>query len=101
MTNGERHGIFTDDNYGGRKGRAAMDAVMKRYFILSAIYLERRNCVYTDCDATACYDRMIPECTAIHLQSLGLPPPTVKYSVLLNHNMKHHIKTESIRGYCT
>eukprot|EP00957_Ditylum_brightwellii_P144567 11012200-Ditylum_brightwellii.AAC.1 len=41
----------------------------------------------------ACYDRMIPEVTLIHLQSLGLPEEAVKCSVVLNHNMCHHVKT--------
>eukprot|EP00957_Ditylum_brightwellii_P144146 10982368-Ditylum_brightwellii.AAC.1 len=36
---------------------------------------------------------MIPEVTSIHLQRLGLPEEAVKCSVLLNHNMHHHIKT--------
>eukprot|EP00957_Ditylum_brightwellii_P119161 9089580-Ditylum_brightwellii.AAC.1 len=36
---------------------------------------------------------MIPEVTALHLQSLGLPPEATKCSVLLNHNMEHYVKT--------
>eukprot|EP00957_Ditylum_brightwellii_P104634 7973176-Ditylum_brightwellii.AAC.1 len=44
-------------------------------------------------DAKACYDRMIPEVTSLHLQSLGLPPVAIKCSVLLNKNMPHFVKT--------
>eukprot|EP00957_Ditylum_brightwellii_P083068 6314545-Ditylum_brightwellii.AAC.1 len=41
----------------------------------------------------ACYDQRIPEVTSLHLQSLGLLEEAVKCSVLLNHNMPHHVKT--------
>eukprot|EP00957_Ditylum_brightwellii_P038239 2891195-Ditylum_brightwellii.AAC.1 len=43
-------------------------------------------------NAMACYNCMIPEVTSIHLQSLGLSEEAVKCSVLLNHNMRHHVK---------
>eukprot|EP00957_Ditylum_brightwellii_P138398 10548804-Ditylum_brightwellii.AAC.1 len=36
---------------------------------------------------------MIPEVTSLHLQSLGLLEEAVKCSVLLYHNMRHHVKT--------
>eukprot|EP00957_Ditylum_brightwellii_P040237 3044608-Ditylum_brightwellii.AAC.1 len=38
---------------------------------------------------------MIPEVTALHLQSLGLPSEAIKCSVLLNHNTTHYIKTSN------
>eukprot|EP00957_Ditylum_brightwellii_P059146 4488097-Ditylum_brightwellii.AAC.1 len=36
---------------------------------------------------------MILEVTSLDLQSLGLPEEAVKCSVLLNHTMRHHVKT--------
>ena len=93
MKNGERHGIFTDDNYGGRKGRAAMDAVMKRYFILSAIHLERRNCAYTDCDATAYYDRIIPAIQTLY-HKVGVPIETARWLNKALQQMEYHMSTE-------
>eukprot|EP00957_Ditylum_brightwellii_P050877 3858532-Ditylum_brightwellii.AAC.1 len=44
-------------------------------------------------DAVACYDRMISQLTSLTLQSLGLPEPATRCSVLPNKNMKHHVKT--------
>eukprot|EP00957_Ditylum_brightwellii_P192547 14660061-Ditylum_brightwellii.AAC.1 len=38
---------------------------------------------------------MIPELSSIHLQGLGLPDNAAKCSVLLNHNMQHHVKTKA------
>eukprot|EP00957_Ditylum_brightwellii_P180036 13714826-Ditylum_brightwellii.AAC.1 len=36
---------------------------------------------------------MIPEVTALHLQSLGLLSEATKCSILLNHNITHYVKT--------
>eukprot|EP00957_Ditylum_brightwellii_P002367 181337-Ditylum_brightwellii.AAC.1 len=44
-------------------------------------------------NAESCYDCMIPEVTAIHLQALGLLKNATKISVLLNKNAKHNIET--------
>eukprot|EP00957_Ditylum_brightwellii_P007205 547179-Ditylum_brightwellii.AAC.2 len=38
---------------------------------------------------------MIPEVSSLHLERLGLPETAAKCSVLLNHNMRHHIKTKA------
>eukprot|EP00957_Ditylum_brightwellii_P178045 13561713-Ditylum_brightwellii.AAC.1 len=51
------------------------------------------NAAVLNNDAKAYYDRMIPEATSLHLQSLGLPLAAIKCSVLLNKNMSHFIKT--------
>eukprot|EP00957_Ditylum_brightwellii_P097686 7440520-Ditylum_brightwellii.AAC.1 len=38
---------------------------------------------------------MILEVSSLHLQSLGLSETAAKCSVLLNHNMRHHIKIKA------
>eukprot|EP00957_Ditylum_brightwellii_P170873 13005664-Ditylum_brightwellii.AAC.1 len=60
---------------------------------MDSLRLFRLNGVVLNNDAKACYDRMIPEVTALHLQSLGLPDNATKYSVEINQKMKHYIKT--------
>eukprot|EP00957_Ditylum_brightwellii_P031427 2382927-Ditylum_brightwellii.AAC.1 len=65
-------GLISPVQFGNRKGRAILNN-----------------------DATACYDHMTPEVSSLHLQSRGLPETADKYSVLLNHNMHHHIKTKA------
>eukprot|EP00957_Ditylum_brightwellii_P203667 15335689-Ditylum_brightwellii.AAC.1 len=57
------------------------------------IHLFRLNGAILNNDAAACYDRMIPELTAVHLKALGLPDNATKTSVQLNHRAKHHIET--------
>eukprot|EP00957_Ditylum_brightwellii_P183182 13953204-Ditylum_brightwellii.AAC.1 len=60
---------------------------------MDCLRLFRLNGAVLNNNAMACYDRMIPEMTALHLQSLGLPRKATKCSVLLNYNMTYYIKT--------
>eukprot|EP00957_Ditylum_brightwellii_P189409 14416416-Ditylum_brightwellii.AAC.1 len=60
---------------------------------MDCIRLFRSNGAILNNDAAACYDRMIPELTAVHLKALGLLDNATKTSVQLNHRAKHHIKT--------
>eukprot|EP00957_Ditylum_brightwellii_P008625 654508-Ditylum_brightwellii.AAC.1 len=62
---------------------------------MDGICLFRLNGTILNNNATACYDRMIPELSSVHLQGLGLPDNVAKCSVLLNHNMQHHVKTKA------
>eukprot|EP00957_Ditylum_brightwellii_P194037 14777650-Ditylum_brightwellii.AAC.2 len=62
---------------------------------MDCLRLFRLNGAILNNDATACYDRIIPELSSLHLQSLGLPKKAAKCSVLLIHDMKHHVKTQA------
>eukprot|EP00957_Ditylum_brightwellii_P059343 4505273-Ditylum_brightwellii.AAC.1 len=53
------------------------------------IRLYRLNSAILNNDAATCYNRMIPELTAVHLQALGLPDNATVTSVKLNQNAKH------------
>eukprot|EP00957_Ditylum_brightwellii_P178953 13632050-Ditylum_brightwellii.AAC.1 len=53
----EKAGMLSPVQFGSRKGRTALDALL--------------------------------------LKSLGLPEKAAKCSVLLNHDMKHHVKTQA------
>eukprot|EP00957_Ditylum_brightwellii_P160912 12250978-Ditylum_brightwellii.AAC.1 len=60
---------------------------------MDCLRLFRLNGAVLNNDAMACYNQMIHEVTALHLQSLGLLSAVTKCSVLLNHNMTHYVKT--------
>ena len=85
---------FLDDNsYGGRNGRCAIDAVMKKHFTLQAMHLERRNGALTDCDAKACYDRVIPLVLYLSYSKAGLPHNACVWLCKALTQMKYHITT--------
>ena len=85
--------MLSEVQFRNRKGRTALDTLLLKIITTDSICLLRLNGAILNNGAVACYDRMIPECTALHLRSLGLPEPATKSSVLLNHNMQHHVKT--------
>eukprot|EP00957_Ditylum_brightwellii_P124330 9476377-Ditylum_brightwellii.AAC.1 len=60
---------------------------------MDCIRLFRLNGAIFNNDAAVCYDRMIPEFTAVHLKALGLPDNVTRISVQLNHRAKHYTKT--------
>ena len=60
MRNAERHKYFNDDQHGGRNGRKATDIVLGKAYTFDTFHLQRSNFGCTDCDAKACYDRIIP-----------------------------------------
>eukprot|EP00957_Ditylum_brightwellii_P105767 8066164-Ditylum_brightwellii.AAC.1 len=60
---------------------------------MDTMQIFRLNGAILNNDAEACYDRMIPELTALYHQSLGMPDNANKCSILINKNMQWHIKT--------
>eukprot|EP00957_Ditylum_brightwellii_P164232 12503495-Ditylum_brightwellii.AAC.1 len=85
--------LISPVQFGNRKGRTALDALLLKVVTMDCFRLFCLNGAIFNNDAAACYNRMIPEVSSIHLQSLGLPKEAAKCSVLVNQKMKHHIKT--------
>eukprot|EP00957_Ditylum_brightwellii_P048799 3702341-Ditylum_brightwellii.AAC.1 len=79
--------------FGNRKGKTSLGALLLKITTMNCLKLFCLNGAVLNNDAMACYDQMIPEVTALHLQILGLPREATKCSVLLNHNMTHYVKT--------
>eukprot|EP00957_Ditylum_brightwellii_P003214 244903-Ditylum_brightwellii.AAC.1 len=89
----ESSNLLSPVQFGNRKGKTSLGALLLKIITMGCLRLFRLNSAVLNNDAMACYDQMIPEVTALHLQSLGLPSEATKCSVLLNHNMTHCIKT--------
>ena len=93
MTNVERQQYLSDENYGGRNNRSSIDVVMKKVFTLTTYKLTRTNAAITDCDAKACYDRILPHVMALANIKAGLPKKTATLFMNTLHKMKYHIST--------
>eukprot|EP00957_Ditylum_brightwellii_P042872 3245283-Ditylum_brightwellii.AAC.1 len=91
----EKSGMLSPVQFGNRQGCIALDALLLKVVTMDCFCLFRLNGALLNNNATACYDCMILELYSIHLQSLGLLDNAAKCSVLLNHNMKHHVKTKA------
>eukprot|EP00957_Ditylum_brightwellii_P077021 5853444-Ditylum_brightwellii.AAC.1 len=91
----EKAGMLSPVQFGNRKGRTSLDVLLLKVVTMNCLWSFRLNSAILNNDATACYDRMILELSSLHLQSLGLPEKAAKCRVLLNHDMKHHVKTQA------
>eukprot|EP00957_Ditylum_brightwellii_P027852 2105040-Ditylum_brightwellii.AAC.1 len=91
----EKTQFLSPVQFGNRKGQTALDALLLKIVTMDCICLYQLNGAILNNDAAACYDIMIRELTAVHLQALGLPDNVTVTSVKLNQNAKHHIKTMS------
>eukprot|EP00957_Ditylum_brightwellii_P074600 5668918-Ditylum_brightwellii.AAC.1 len=88
----EKIQFLSSIQFGNRKGRTALDALLLKVVTIDCTWLFCLNGAILNNDAFACYNRMIPEVSSLHLQSLGLPDNTTKCSVLINRNMKRSVK---------
>eukprot|EP00957_Ditylum_brightwellii_P000927 74647-Ditylum_brightwellii.AAC.1 len=79
--------------FDNRKERILIDALLLKVITMDSVRLFCLSGALLNNNTVACYNRMMPEVTSIHLQSLGLPAPAARCSVKLNQDMKHHIKT--------
>ena len=94
VANAEHFDMVPMNNSGGRKGRSAIDVVMLKYFTLGIMHMQRRNCAITDCDARACYDRILPTVLYFTYHKMGLPVHECKWIARALVNMNYHmIKT--------
>eukprot|EP00978_Attheya_sp_CCMP212_P031043 scaffold116006_cov90-Attheya_sp.AAC.1 len=68
----EKHNLMSDEQYGGRNGRTAIDVVMLKTFTIAVLHLMRCNGAIVDCNAKACYDRILPVIIALLYYKAGL-----------------------------
>ena len=93
IANAEQHNMVPMNNSGGRKGRSAIDVVMLKYFTLGIMHMQRRNCALTDCDAKACYDRILPIVLYLTYHKMGLPINECKWLARALVTMKYQMIT--------
>jgi hypothetical protein len=59
VRHGEEHNGFSDQNFGSRKDRTAMDPVLLKQLSYDLSHQSRTNLATFDNDASMCYDRII------------------------------------------
>eukprot|EP00957_Ditylum_brightwellii_P094419 7189656-Ditylum_brightwellii.AAC.1 len=81
--------------FGNRKGKTALDALLLKITTMDSLHLFRLNGTLLNNDVVACYDRIIPAVSFLHLQSLGSPESAAIYNVKINKLMKHYVCTNA------
>eukprot|EP00957_Ditylum_brightwellii_P182531 13904314-Ditylum_brightwellii.AAC.1 len=84
MQNAEKHGYLHDNQYGGRQGRVAADIVLGKSILLDTFHIQWINAGCTDCDAKACYDRIIPIVLLLAYCKAGMPYNTCIFLTYYN-----------------
>eukprot|EP00957_Ditylum_brightwellii_P068277 5184055-Ditylum_brightwellii.AAC.1 len=93
MKNAELFEHLSGNQYGGRKGHAAIDILVLMVFLFDILYMMRANTAFTYCDARVCYDRIVVIIAALTEQAAELAP---EHSIFLAHTLiqlEYHILT--------
>ena len=93
VRNAETFNMIPMNNSGGRKGRSPIDVVMLKYFAISINHMQRTNCAITNCDARACYDRILPIILYLTYHKMGLPIHECQWLARALVNMEYHMIT--------
>eukprot|EP00957_Ditylum_brightwellii_P193792 14757684-Ditylum_brightwellii.AAC.1 len=60
MKNSGNRKYLSDNQHGGRNGHKTLDIVFGKTITFDTLHLQRASLGGTDCNAKACYDRIIP-----------------------------------------
>ncbi len=81
-------------SYGSTPGKMAASAVLQKILSVDQLRFEQRAGGLFDCDATGCYDRILPPVASVHLQALGLHHSIGTTLARLMFTMKRYVKTK-------
>ena len=83
-----------DASYGSTPGKMAASALLLKVLSIDQLRIERRAGGLFDCDATGCYDRILPPLASVHLQALGLSSSIATLLARLMFVAKRYVKTK-------
>jgi hypothetical protein len=85
---------LNDDQYGSRPRWNAIDPVMIEELQFKISRISRRMLLQTNFDATACYDRIIPNVAMLASRRFGVPKSVTQSNANTLQQAKFHIRTE-------
>jgi exonuclease III len=85
---------LNDGQYGSRPARNAIDPVMIEELQFEISRISRRMMIQTNYDATACYDRIIPNLAMLASKKFGVHPQVTKTNATTLLKARYHIRTE-------
>ena len=85
---------LNDGQYGSRPRRNAIDPVMIEELQFEISRISRRMLLQTNYDATACYDRIIPNVAMLASRRFGVPKSVTQSNANTLQQAKFHIRTE-------
>ena len=92
-----RHAVqkeyLQSESFGSTPGKMATSAIVQKILTIDQLRIERRAGGIFDCDATGCYDRILPPLASVHLQALGLHRSIGTFLARLMFQAKRHVRT--------
>ena len=94
MQKAEEKQVLNEGQYGSRNGRRATDPVFIEELQLEISRATRKPLVLINYDATACYDRIIPNLGMIVSRKFGVPATATKTNAATLEGAQYRIRTE-------
>eukprot|EP00957_Ditylum_brightwellii_P163056 12416401-Ditylum_brightwellii.AAC.1 len=69
MNSTKKHNYLNEDQHGGRNSGAKIDIAIGKVYMFDKFHVQQSNFGCTDCNAKACYNRIIP----LAYVKVGLP----------------------------
>ena len=86
--------LLHDSSYGSTPGRTCQEACIQKVLTMDMMRMTRTVGGVFDCDATGCYDRILPAFQSIHTRRLGLPKNVATLVTKLMYKCKRYVKTK-------
>jgi hypothetical protein len=91
MNNAEQHGLLHKAQYGSRKGKMAISAVLLKRLSYDIIRQTQMDACVIDNDAAACYDHVIPSIAMIKSRRAGVPRKATHVFLTLLLCMEYYV----------
>ena len=85
--------LLSAESFGSTPGKMAVSAILQKTVSMDQLRIERRAGGLFDCDATGCYDRILPPVASVHLRALGLAHSIGTFLSRLMYKAKRYART--------
>ena len=85
---------LNNGQYGSRPNRNAIDPVLIEELQLELSRVTRKTMLQTNYDASACYDRIIPNLAMIASRKFGVPLPVTQLNAATLQGATYHVRTD-------
>ena len=93
MRHAVHNNLLSEESFGSTPGKMATSALVQKMIAIDQLRIERRAGGIFDCDASGCYDRILPPLASVHLQALGMQQSIGTFLARLMYLSKRHVKT--------
>ena len=94
MHHAVNNSLLSEESYGSTPKKMATSALLQKILTIDQLRIEQRAGGIFDCDASGCYDRILPPLASVHLQALGLSQSIGAFLARIMYKAKRHVQTD-------